>query len=95
MLSHIKLLLSIHDTEQDTLLNALIEDTTAYVLSYTKQPVLLESMHYVVIQLVLVRYNTLGNEGDTSRSEGNIVRQIEHIPKHLKHLLNRYRKVGW
>lgn len=69
-----------------------LKDALADVLDYTNQDVLIGNMISSVKDMMIIRYNQEGNEGESSRSEGGVSQYFETgIPKKVKSKLNRYR----
>lgn len=69
-----------------------LKDALADVLDYTNQDVLIGNMVSSVKDMMIIRYNQEGNEGESSRSEGGVSQSFETgIPKKVKSKLNRYR----
>lgn len=88
----LKLGIEQNDLEQDELLLLLLEEASAEVLGYTNRKTVLPEMIPIVRDLVIIRYNQMGVEGELSRSEGGVGRSFaDDIPKNLKHRLNQYR----
>ena len=93
MLNIIKLLLGISGTEQDELLNALIDLCEQEALDYTHRTMATE-LSYVVISMVVERYNKLGSEGITSRSFSGVSESItDNYSEAVIHQLNLKRKI--
>lgn len=63
MLEKIKTLRGIEGTDKDTLLNYLIEDCKADAVDYCNLAAYKDSLDHVVVQMVIERYNRMGNEG--------------------------------
>lgn len=68
MLDSIKLLLGIETTDRDALLNKIISSATARltVLLGGLQPP--ESLHYIITDVSIRRFNRIGSEGMTSHT---------------------------
>ena len=72
LLSNLKLLLDLtdSDTELDGKLNLIIEQSKKKVLAYlpnvTSVP---DELSYIVLELSVVRFNRIGNEGMTNYSQ--------------------------
>lgn len=66
------------------------------VLDYLGRDAIPKGAESIVIQLAVIYYNRLGNEGETSRSEGGISQSFNaDIPMDIqKQLWNYPRKVG-
>lgn len=72
LLTNLKLLLDLTDldTELDTKLNLIIEQSKKKVLAYLPNiPVVPDDLSYIVLELSVVRFNRIGNEGMTSYSQ--------------------------
>lgn len=70
----------------------LMEDAISEACGYCniEEPVL--GMATSIRDLARIRYNQMGNEGETSRSEGGVSQSFEEgIPKKIRSILNRYR----
>lgn len=68
MLSTIKTIIGISDATQDSLLNALIDLTSARLKSRIGSTTVPEQLNPVVIEVVIARYNRIGSEGPASHS---------------------------
>ena len=66
------------------------------VLDYIGREDLPKSAESIVIKLAVIYYNRLGNEGETTRTEGGISQSFcTDIPDDIKRQLHNYpRKVG-
>lgn len=66
------------------------------VLDYIGRDTLPKSAESIVVKLAVIYYNRLGNEGESSRSEGGISQSfVTDIPEDIKKQLQNYpRKVG-
>ena len=69
MLPIIKAYLSIDDSIQDEILLDIIETYTARVNAYVKADTLPKQLEWIVKELTIIRYNSLGSEGLASESE--------------------------
>ena len=72
LLSNLKLLLDLTDldTELDTKLNLIIEQSKKKVLAYLPNVTLVpDELSYIVLELSVVRFNRIRNEGMTSYSQ--------------------------
>lgn len=76
----------------DDLLNQLLEDTENDILDYTNRNVLLPRMESLQRELVIIYYNRLGSEGESSRSEGGISVSYE-MPEGIKNRLKAFRRL--
>lgn len=84
IIASVKLRVGINDTLQDGLLNDLIGDVKARVLSYINQDgvttqTVPEAVTWVIKDVVVKMYNRLGDEGKTSSEEGNVSNTWETI----------------
>ena len=66
------------------------------VLDYIGRDTIPKSAESITIKLAVIYYNRLGNEGESSRSEGGISQSFcTDIPEDIKRQLQNYpRKVG-
>ena len=73
-----------------------LDMATSKVLDYIGREALPKGAESIVIQLAVIYYNRLGNEGETSRTEGGISQSFNaDIPADiLRQLYNYPRKVG-
>ena len=72
LLSNLKLLLDLtdSDTELDVKLDLIIEQSKKKVLAYLPNVTLVpDELSYIVLELSVVRFNRIGNEGMTSYSQ--------------------------
>lgn len=75
----------------EALLSLLLEDAEAFVLAYTNRTKLIEPLKKPVRGLVVIAYNRLGTEGESSRSGGGESYSFDNAPKQIYDVLNRYR----
>jgi hypothetical protein len=94
-LTKLKIMLGIDPDEvnptRDALLTLMLEDCAIDILTWTNRaelPVALESTQR---QIVIIRYNMQGVEGQTAHSEGSISRSFDELPKSIRNALNQYR----
>ena len=93
MLNRIKLLLGISGTEQDELLNVLVNMCEQEALDYTHREKATE-LSNIVLSMVVERYNKLGSEGITSRSFSGVSESItNNYSDAVIHQLNLKRKI--
>lgn len=92
-LDKIKLTLGITGTVEDALLNMLIEDVTEDLLSWINRNTLPDTLESVLRQIVVIRYNKMGIEGETSHSEGGISRTFEDLSPSLKSIIANHRVI--
>ncbi len=77
---------------EDNLLTQLLEDAESDILDYTNRNILLPKMEGIQRELVIIYYNRLGSEAESSRSEGGISVSYE-MPEHIKNRLKAYRRL--
>lgn len=71
VLERVKTLLGITDNLQDDLLKAIQEQTEAHFLSYADVAEVPEKCQFIIVEVVIKRFNRLGAEGISSqRLEG-------------------------
>lgn len=94
MLEKIKLLLGFTDDNQDELLMTLISLCKEEAYVYCNLPEYQDKLDYIVIQMVIERYNRMGSEGAESQSTDGISTSYTNFysDKVVK-LLNKNRKV--
>lgn len=66
------------------LLEDLLTDATAFVLSYTGRTELPPQLEGICIKLAAVEYNRMGMEGETSHSEGSVSRSVDGLPADIR-----------
>ena len=72
LLANLKLLLDLtdSDTELDVKLNLIIDQSKKKVLAYLPNTTLVpDDLSYIVLELSVVRFNRIGNEGMTNYSQ--------------------------
>lgn len=94
MLDKIKILLNIQDDAQDELLSTLMGLCREEAYIYCNLPAYSEKLDFVVIQMVIERYNRIGSEGTTSQSSSGVSANYDSFySDKVVRLLNKYRKV--
>lgn len=94
MLDKIKILLNIQDDAQDELLSTLMGLCREEAYVYCNLPAYDEKLDFVVIQMVIERYNRIGSEGTTSQSSSGVSADYDSFySDKVVRLLNKYRKV--
>ena len=94
MLDKIKILLNIQDDAQDELLSTLMGLCREEAYVYCNLPAYNEKLDFVVIQMVIERYNRIGCEGTTSLSSSGVSADYDSFySDKVVRLLNKYRKV--
>lgn len=93
-LDKIKIRLNIKDASKDELLTQLIEDAEREILDYCNRKALITQLEGLQRELVVVYFNRLGSEAESSRSEGGIsVSYSTEMPQGIKDRLKAYRKL--
>ena len=94
MLEKIKLLLSRPDDSEDELIATLISLCKEEAYIYCNLPEYDSKLDFVVIQMVIEKYNRVGSEGTTSqKSSGVSVAYNNFYSDKVVRLLNKFRKV--
>ena len=94
MLDKIKILLNIQDDAQDELLSTLMGLCREEAYVYCNLPAYNEKLDFVVIQMVIERYNRIGSEGAISQSSSGVSADYDSFySDKVVRLLNKYRKV--
>lgn len=75
----------------DILLSLLLEEATAFVLSYTGRTKIVTGLEKAVRDLAVIALNRMGTEGEASRSGGGESYSFDNAPKHVYDTLDRYR----
>lgn len=75
----------------DILLSLLLEEATAFVLSYTGRIKIVTGLEKAVRDLAVIALNRIGTEGEASRSGGGESYSFDNAPKHIYDTLDRYR----
>ncbi len=77
----------------ENLLSLLLEDASAFVLSYTNRSKMIPQLERPVRDLAVIAYNRMGTEGESGRSEGGESYSFDTAPKSIYDVLNNYRLV--
>ena len=88
LLNRIKTLLQINDN--DELLNEIIEITEYKILNYINKKTLPEELEFILIELVISRFNKIGSEGFTSESTDGKSISYEDDFENYKQYLDDY-----
>lgn len=75
----------------EVLLSLLLDDATAFVLSYTGRTRIVTGLEKAVRDLAVIALNRMGTEGESSRSGGGESYSFDNAPKHIYDTLDRYR----
>lgn len=78
------------ETDED-LLEILLDDAEAFVLSYTNRTVIISGLEKAVRDLAVIALNRLGTEGESSRNGAGESYSFNDAPKQIYDVLNRYR----
>jgi len=77
--------------KDEDLIEILLDDAEAFVLSYTNRTRLKTGLEKAVRDLAVIALNRMGTEGEKSRSEGGESYTFEDATKQIYDTLNRYR----
>ena len=77
--------------KDEDLIEILLDDAEALVLSYTNRTRLKTGLEKAVRDLAVIALNRMGTEGEKSRSEGGESYTFDDAPKQIYDTLNRYR----
>ena len=88
MINKIKILLGI--TDNDELLNEIIEITEYKILNYINKKTLPGELEFILIELVISRFNKIGSEGFSSESTDGKSISYEDDFENYKQYLDDY-----
>lgn len=77
--------------KDEDLIEILLDDAEAFVLSYTNRTRLKTGLEKAVRDLAVIALNRMGTEGEKSRSEGGESYTFEDATKQIYDTLNWYR----
>ena len=77
--------------KDDELLQILMEDATAWVLSYTNRTRLVSGLDKTVRDLAVIALNRMGTEGEAARPGSGESYTFNDAPRQIYDVLNRYR----
>ena len=77
--------------KDEDLIEILLDDAEAFVLSYTNRTRLKTGLEKAVRDLAVIALNRMGTEGEKSRSEGGESYTFDDAPKQIYDTLNRDR----
>lgn len=77
--------------KDEDLIEILLDDAEAFVLSYTNRTRLKTGLEKAVRDLAVIALNRMGTEGEKSRSEGGESYTFDDAPRQIYDTLNRYR----
>lgn len=90
-LEKLKTMLGITGSDHDDLLQLLLDDVKADLLTWTNRTELPTSLEPIQRQIAVIRYNKQGVEGQTAHSEGGISRSFEDLPESIRNAIGQYR----
>jgi hypothetical protein len=94
MLTQVKMLLGIQDTEKDSLLNYLIDSCCDEATAFCNLPEFDDRLEPVVVKMVVFNYNRLGSEGVATQSFSGVSESFtEGYPLEVLNHLRKFRKV--
>lgn len=95
IIDKVKLYLNIpiDDTSKDNLLLLLIEQSQNEFLAYCNRDDVPALASNVIIDMCIIKYNLMGQEGYASTSFSGVSETIANYPPQLIKALNRWRKV--
>lgn len=94
-IDEIKILLRITTTDEDEMLNLLLDNAIASVLLYIGESTVAQEIEYIINELVIIRYNKLGAEGINAENlQGNNYTFGLDDLKHYKKELDYYKSGG-
>jgi hypothetical protein len=95
MLDKIKLLLSKSDDDTvDELIQTLISLCKEEAYVYCNLDSYSDKLDYIVVQMVIERYNRIGSEGATSQSSSGVSNSYDsYYSEKVRKALNKHRKV--
>lgn len=88
---HIEKLIKLTGEKDEELLEILLEDTEAYVLSYTNRTKMIPGLEKPMRDLAVIALNRMGTEGESGRSDGGESYSFDSAPKQIYDVLNCYR----
>ena len=88
MINKVKTLLGVEDN--DKLLNEIIEITEYKILNYINKKTLPTELEFILIELVISRFNRIGSEGIASESVDGKSVSYEDDFNNYKHYLDDY-----
>ena len=77
--------------KDDELLQILMVDATAWVLSYTNRTRLVSGLDKTVRDLAVIALNRMGTEGEAARTGSGESYTFNDAPRQIYDVLNRYR----
>ncbi|KXT74873.1 Phage protein [Streptococcus sp. DD10] len=68
IIEQVKTLLGISDDLQDELLEVIQELTESHFKAYSKQDIIPKNLAYIIVEVMIKRFNRIGSEGMTSQN---------------------------
>lgn len=87
----IEILKKLTGETDEELLETLLEEAEAFVLSYTNRTRITTGLERAVRDLAVIALNRMGTEGESARSEGGESYSFDLAPKQIYDTLNRFR----
>lgn len=97
LLARLKLRIPEAKPEDDPLLSSILDEAAGFIMAYTGRKTLPVCLEVTQLQLAVIYYNRLGDEGDHQRTEGGVSRSFASVPAQITDQLVNYRlaKVGF
>ncbi len=72
ILNEVKITLGLSSSDKDELLKSLIKRNSQPVINYIKEQKVPSELEYIVVELVVARYNRIGSEGLNSENSDGV-----------------------
>lgn len=76
--------LRLPDATNDALLQSLLDEAGAAILTMTNRDTLPDALAFTQIKLAAIAYNRMGVEGEASHSEGGVSVSIDALPDNIR-----------
>ncbi len=86
-----KLMRRIPDGQDPALMQDLLSEAGAFILSYTGRDAIPAPLEDAQVRLAAMLYNRMGMEGESAHSEGGVSHTADMLPEDLRRWLNRWR----
>lgn len=90
-LKKLRIQIGIKDSGQDELLELMLDDIEADILTWTNRTTMPPTLESIQRQIAVIHYNKQGVEGQASHSEGGISRSFEDLPQSVQNAINQKR----
>ena len=91
ILNEVKITLGLSSSDKDELLLSLIKRNSQTVINYIKEQKVPLELEYIVVELVMARYNRIGSEGlNSENSDGVSFSYSNNLLEGYKKDLDRY-----